>query len=190
MGIKVSFVAFRGLIVGSVTIQQCLFIVLLSPYSAAMIIGFRTGMTIRNETLGIFNIDVHSKITSEVEYTIGFRHIRVGAVATVETDDILDPIFDEDFDAKFGDRPNPNNAGDPLETTRILQVGRLEPWRPLTTVVFSDIRPEEDECFTISIFIIDSVTGGGSVNYDCNENENNPDDFFCEHIICILDDDG
>ena len=142
------------------------------------------------ETLSTFSIDVHSRITSEVEYTIGFRHIQVGAVATVETGDFLDPIFDTDFDATFGDRPNPNDAGDPLETSRILQVGRLEPLRPLRTVIFPDIRLEEDECYIISIFIIDTETGGGRVNYDCNENANNPEDFFCDHTICILNDDG
>ena len=147
-------------------------------------------MTI-NETLGTFVIDVHSMITSEVEYTIGFRHIRVGAVATVETGDFLvDPIFDTDFDATFGDRPNPNDARDPLETSRILQVGRLEPVRPLRTLIFPDIRLEEDECYIINIFIIDTVTSGGRINYDCNENANNPEDFFCDHTICILDDDG
>ena len=149
-------------------------------------------MTTRNETLGTLSIDVHSNITSEVEYTIGFRHIRQEqyAVATVETDDIFDPIFDTDFDATFGDRLNPNNSLDPLETTRILQVGRFEPLRPLTTTIYPDVRPEEDECYIISIFIIDTVTGGGRVYYDCNENEDNPDDFFCDHTLCILDDDG
>ena len=147
-------------------------------------------MTTVNETLGTIIIEVHSNITSEVEYTIGFRHIRQGAVATVETADFIDPIFDNDFDATFGDRPNPNNPPDPLETTRLLQVGHLEPVRPLRTTVFSDVRPEGDECYVINIFIIDTVTGGGRVNYDCNDNDANPGDFFCDHTICILDDDG
>ena len=174
-----------GLMVGSIMIQQ-----FLHSIFAEMIIGFRTHMTTINETLGILNIDVHSKITSEVEYTIGFRHIRVGAGATVETDDITDPIFDNNFDARFGDRPNPNNEDNPLETTRILQVGRLEPLRPLTTTIVNDIRLEGDECYIINIFIIDTETFGGRVNYDCNDNEDNPDDFFCDHTVCILDDDG
>ena len=147
-------------------------------------------MTRKVEAFGTFNIDVHSKITSEVEYTIGFRHIRQGAVATVETDDLSDPIFDTDFDARFGDRPNPNNAEDPLETTRILVVGHLVPLRQLRTTIFPDLRKEEDECYIINIFIIDTVTGAGRVNYECNENEDNPEDFFCDHTICILDDDG
>ena len=154
-----------------------------------MIIGFRTDITTTNETLGTFSIDVHSRIKSEVEYAIGFRHIRQGAVATVETD-ILDTIFDTDFDARFGYRLNPNNQYDPLETTRILQVGLLEPIRPLVTTIFPDVRPEGDECYTINIFIIDTVTSGGRVNYECNDNEDNPDDFFCDHTVCILDNDG
>ena len=173
---------------------QCLFIILppLKYISTAMIIGFRTDMTTRTETLGTFSIDVHSRVTSEVEYTIGFRHIQQNGIniATVETGDIFDPIFDTDFDARFGDRPNPNIEGDHLETTRILQVGHFEPLRPLTTTIFSDVRPEEDECYIINIFIIDTVTGGGRVNYECNDNEDNPDDFFCDHTVCILDDDG
>ena len=147
-------------------------------------------MTIRSEMLAVFRIDIHSKITSEVEYTIGFRHIRQGAVATVETDDFIDPIFDLDFDARFGDRPNPNSEGDPLETTRILQVGLLEPMRPLRTTIFPDVRPEGNETYIISVFVIDTETGGGRVNYDCNDNANNPDDFFCDHTVFILDDDG
>ena len=155
-----------------------------------MIIGFKTDMTIVNETLGTFNIEVHSRITSEVEYTIGFRHIRQGAVATVETNEFLDPTFDTDFDAKYGARPNPNNPGDPLERTRILQVGRLEPVRQLVTTIFPDVRPEGNESYIISVFVIDTETGGGRVNYDCNDNEDNPNDFFCDHTVFILDNDG
>ena len=160
--------------------------------TADMIIGFRTDMTRRGEYLGTITIDIHSRITSEVEYTIGFRHIRQEGIniATVETADLSDPIFDADFDASFGDRPNPNNPYDILETTRILQVGRLEPLRPLTTTIFPDVRPEGNESYTINIFVIDTVTGGGRVNYECNGKEDNPDGFFCDHTVYILDDDG
>ena len=155
-----------------------------------MIIGFRTDKTIRNEAFFVFSIEVHSRITSEVEYTIGFRHIQRRAinVATVETEDILDPIFDEDFDAAFGDRSNPNNPLDFLEKTRVLQVGRLEPLRPLTTTIFHDVHPEGNESYTINILTTDM--DGDSVNFMCNENEDNPDDFFCDHTVYIVDNDG
>ena len=157
-----------------------------------MILGFRTNISITNEIDGPIPIAIHSKITSEVEYTIGFRHIRREGIniATVETNDLFDPIFDNDFDAKFGDRPNPNMEDDPLETTRLLEVGHLEPLTPLVTTIFSDLRPERNESYVINIFIIDTVTGGGRANYDCNDNADNPEDFFCDHTIYILDDDG
>ena len=147
-------------------------------------------MTTTCETLGTLSIDIHSMITSEVEYTIGFRQIRRKGIniASVETDDIFDTIFDTDFDARFGDRPNPNIEDDPLETTHILQVGRLEPLRPLTTTIFSDVRLEGNESYTINIFIID--TRRAHVNFMCNENEDHPDDFFCDHTVYILDNDG
>ena len=153
-----------------------------------MIIGFRNRNRKISETFGTFSIDVHSKIKSELDYEIGFRHIQgrnLYTEATVETGSFADPTFDANFDARFGDRPNPNNPFDPLEAARILQKGHLEPLSPLRAVIYSDFRPEEDECFTITIFVRD--TGR---DFMCNENQNNPDDFFCEHTICILNDDG
>lgn len=158
--------------------------------SADMIIGFRTNMTIARENRLEFNIDVHSKIISELIYEIGFRHIQGNnpTDATVETRDNSDPIFDPEFDAKFGDRANPNNLLDPLESTQRLEKRQFIPQPQLFISLFSDFRPEEDECFTINIFTID--TGLDRDNFMCNENEKNPDDFFCAHTICILDDDG
>ena len=155
-------------------------------------------MTTRVEGLETFSIDVHSNITSEVEYTIGFHHIqgRNPTDATVETADILDPIFNSNFDARFGDHRDPNSSLNHLETTIVLEKGHLVPSGLLFTTIYPDVLLELDECYTISIFIIDTETGGtfgfggGQVNYDCNENEDNPEDFFCDHTICILDDDG
>ena len=149
-------------------------------------------MTTRSEMLLSFSLDIHSKIISEVEYAIGFRHIQGNnpTDATVETTNLFDPIFNTIFDALFGERRNPNNPFDPLETISVLESGRLEPLRPLVTTIIRDVIPELDECYTINIFEIDTVTDGGRVNYDCNENEDNPEDFFCDHTVCIVDDDG
>ena len=159
-----------------------------------MIIGFNTSKTTTNETLGTVTIEVHSRIKSELDYEIGFRLSLPtdGHSATVETGDFIDPTFNplSDIDARFGDRANPNNRLDPLETSRQLEKGRLLPRSPLVTTIFSDLRPEEDECYIIGILIIDTLVGGGRINYACNENEDNPADFFCEHTVCILDNDG
>ena len=144
-------------------------------------------MTTAFDTSSTLSIDVHSNIISDLDYQIFFRHIRRRnpTGATVETADLLDPIFDEDFDARFGDRRDPNNPLDPLETVRVLQKGRLEPQRPLAIIMFGDVRPELNECFTINI-----LTTGERTDFSCNDNADNPDDFFCDHTICILDDDG
>ena len=143
-------------------------------------------MTTKNETLGIFPIGVHSKIISELDYEIVFRHIQGNSPtdATVEAENFLVPIFDTS-DVLFGYRANPNNILDPLETVRLLEKGNLEPYRSLTVTIFSDVRVEPDECFTINI-----LTTGEHTDYSCNEDKDNPDDFFCNHILCILNDDG
>ena len=143
-------------------------------------------MTTINETFGIVIPEIHSKIISDLDYVIRFRHIQGNnpTDATVETNDLFDPIFNSNFDARFGDRANPNNPLDPLEASHLLQRGRLEPLSPLTTIIFHDVHLEPDECFTI---MIDT---GGDRNFVCNENADNPDDFFCDHTICILNDDG
>ena len=153
-----------------------------------MIIGFTTSMTTINETLGRFIIDVHSKIISEVEYEIGCRHIqgRNPTDATVETSHILDPIFDSNFDARFGYRRDRYNPLNPLETFHILQKGHLKPRPLLWATIFDDVHLEPDECFTVNILIIDEDRG----NFICNKNEDNPEDLFCDHTLCILNDDG
>ena len=143
-------------------------------------------MTMKNETSGTFALDVYSKIISEFDYVIGFRLIH--ADATVETTDLNDPMFNDNVDALFGDRANPNNPHDLLEIERILEKGRHEPLNPLFITIFPDVRPEPDECFTINIFNPD--TDGDGNNFMCNKNEDNPEDFFCDHTVCILNDDG
>ena len=141
-------------------------------------------MTTINETFGTVILDIHSKIISELDYEISFRHIQGDnpTDATVETDDNIDPTFNVNFDARFGDRANPNNPLDPLEAFRILQRGRLEPLSRLRTTIFDDLHLELDECYSIYIFTTE--------DFSCNDNADNPDDFFCDHTIRILNDDG
>ena len=147
-------------------------------------------MTMKNETLGTFALDVHSKMISEFDYVIGFRLIQGNnpTDATVETTDSNDPIFNGNFDALFGDRANPNNQLDLLETERILEKGHHELLNPLFINIIPDMRSEPDECFTINIFNAD--TDGDGTNFMCNKNDDNPEDFFCDHTLCILNDDG
>ena len=141
-------------------------------------------MTTRSETLGIFNIAIHSMIISELDYEISFRHIQNRNLheATVETTVFTQPRFPPNPDVLFGSRADPNNPLDPLEAHSTLEKGRLELRTPQFATILSDLRIEPDECYTIYI-----ITNGERTDFSCNENEDNPDDFFCEHTICILD---
>ena len=40
-------------------------------------------------------------------------------------------------------------------------------------------------CYTINI-----LTTGERSDFSCNEVSDDPDDFFCDHTVCILDNDG
>ena len=144
-------------------------------------------MTTKNETLERFLIEIHSKIISELDYEINFRHIQGNnpTDATAETEVVSHPMFHPNPDVYFGDRADPNNPLDPLEANRTIEKDGFEPYRPLFTTILSDVRIELDECFTINI-----LTTGERTDFSCNEDEDNPEDFFCDHTICILNDDG
>ena len=55
-------------------------------------------------------------------------------------------------------------------------------------LIRNDIIPEEIECYTIRIFPVD--VPGRCELFTCNEDNAGADSYFCEHTICIEDDDG
>ena len=59
---------------------------------------------------------------------------------------------------------------------------------PLTTFIRDDRRPEDEECFTISIVPVDVL--GRRELFACNEDDSGEGNYFCQHTICIMDDDG
>ena len=146
-----------------------------------MIIGFRNKTTILTETLGNFPIEVHSEITSEVEYTIGFIYIELNA--TVVSEEEIGFLY---HDARFGRR---QEITEDLVTDRILQKDRNTPQTPLTTLIVPDVIPEGTECYIINIDIRDLPPGEGLVHFECND-ASDAEDFFCDNTVCILDDDG
>ena len=151
--------------------------------SLGMIIGF----TSRSQTVSegdappgsdfnVLTIDIATERTSERAYTILFDHsYRNIFTAIVESYVIQhNPLFD----ALFGNEDN--------YIKFILQPGASE-IPSLITSVRNDIRPEDDECYTISFY-------GRYVlhrSYYCNYNDNDmADNYFCDHTICITNDDG
>ena len=85
----------------------------------------------------------------------------------------------------FGSR---ENSDDPIEEIRNLEAGQLRFSRDLTTSIKNDNRNESLECFTLHIHNSDAP-GYRDISR-CNEAYTNSSDYFCEHTICIEDDDG
>ena len=151
-----------------------------------MIIGFTTrsqtvseGDAPEGSDFNRLSIDVATERTSERVHTIVFRHLESASTAIVQSNVIQ---RDPSFDAIFGNEDN-----DPLEERFPLQPGESDiPYR--VTEVLNDFRPEVDECYTIGIFTTD--VGSARELFDCNDDDDMADNFFCLHTICITNDDG
>ena len=152
-----------------------------------MVIGF----TERRRTVseGLFpgfdefqlEIDVATLRVSEKENRLLYRVLSSGT-ARVVSFEFRDNL---DYDARFG-----FVEADPIE-----QEDRLLPGRdsiiPLQTAIRDDFVPEDEECYSIQISPIDIP--GLKELYTCdfvNTSSTPPTSFFCEHTICIEDDDG
>ena len=58
----------------------------------------------------------------------------------------------------------------------------------IATVIINDLVPEDKKCFTLRILPVD-IPGRREL-FTCNEDGVVADNYFCEHTICIEDDDG
>ena len=151
-----------------------------------MIIGFTTRVRTVSEGqvpgVDLFQlvINVASERTAEREHPMVFRLQESSTTATIDT---LSPSS-SDYDATFGLRHRPNG---PIVETRDLVPGLLTVI-PLISAIRRDFVPEEEECFTIRIFPVD-VPGRREL-FTCNEDGAGAVNYFCEHTICIEDEDG
>ena len=128
-------------------------------------------------------INVSSVRTAEREHPMLFRLLEASTNATVESLTSLSNTFG----ANFGLRANPD---DPLEETRDLPPGErtLPNNQLLLTTIRNDLVPEDLECYSIGILPVD-VPGHREL-FTCNEDSAMEDNYFCEHTICIIGDDG
>ena len=124
-----------------------------------------------------FVIPVAVSGTSEMEQRAIFRV--TSRTATVEPLFFTDPMLD----AIFGVRDNPE---DPIQVERILHPGESAFSLPLTASIRNDFLIEDEECFTIRILSRDVP---GRAGFTCNSGSG-ATNFFCDHTICIQDDDG
>ena len=126
------------------------------------------------------NINVATLRKAERQHPMVFR-LQSGGTAIVEP---RNDVRNELFDALFGIRPMP---GAPIqEEFDLEQLVAVIP--PRQADIRNDLRPEDEECFTIRIFPVD-VEGRREL-FDCYEDDDEQDNFFCETTICIGNDDG
>ena len=123
--------------------------------------------------------------TSERDHLMTFRLLEDISTATVNTQsELWDIDVLRNSDAVFGEYREEN---DPIEVTRILPLGSTTLPLDLTTFIRGDFNAEYDECYTVRIFA-DDVPGVRQL-FTCNA-EADATNYFCEHEICIIDDEG
>ena len=150
-----------------------------------MIIGFtsRTVYVPENNVQPewLLSIEVAKVRTAEREHPMNFRLEVSSSSAIVEP---IGAVANPLYDATFGSR---HNIGDPIEVLFVLEA--LEDTIPSQTAfIRNDRRAEDEECFTIRIFPVD-VPGRRELFF-CNDDNSGTDNYFCQHTICIMDDDG
>ena len=158
-----------------------------------MIIGFterrRTiseGIVPEGEDEFRLTYNVSALRTSERDHSMTFRLLEGISTATVNTrQELGDLNILRDNDAVFGEV----RVGDaPIEVSLRLFLGRTTLPRDLPTFIRADFNAEDDECYSVEIFAVD-VPGVRQL-FTCNDDQDNATNYFCEHEICIIDDDG
>ena len=124
-------------------------------------------------------IEVATLRLAEREHPIVYR-LQAGSTAIVEpTDDRQNPLID----VAFATRQEPDGPIDEQFDLHSLRATIPS----LQAQIRNDFRLEDEECFTIRIFPHD-VPGRRELFF-CNEDDSGEDNYFCEIVICIKDDD-
>ena len=109
--------------------------------------------------------------------------VRIRVTTANTTVEGINVQFGSTYDALFGTRIN---VYDPI--TEELTVAKGEFHTYSTAYIRQDFRSEGLECFSLLISGID-YPGFRDIS-SCNEDELHPTDYFCQHTVCIEDDDG
>ena len=151
-----------------------------------MVIGFteERQYVSENQVPGVdsflVNIDLATLRVSEREHRMLFRLLSSGTATVVSF-----ASFSTDFDARFG-----YVEGDPIEDRDFLDPGE-NMIRPRRTQIVNDFRVEDEECFTIQVSPI-NIPGFREL-FMCDfvdMSTSPPTNYYCEHTICIENDDG
>ena len=96
------------------------------------------------------------------------------ANATVQATTSFDAfVTDVEFGAEYGDK---------IQELRILYANKIE-FQTFFSIV-NNFVPEEDECFTLRISPEQDTD-----TFNCSEDIDNARDYYCQHTVCIEDDD-
>ena len=151
-----------------------------------MVIGFTqlhqavSECDIPGEDLCMIEIGVSTERISERELVLGFLILSFSTA-------IVEPLaFDNltEFDATFGSRDEP---GDPIEDTFVLEP-LSDSIPPRHAFIRNDSKPEGNESFTVLIFPVDIPRI--RIPFICNEDDEGATNYFCQHTVTIIDDDG
>ena len=163
------------------------FVRLLRYNIAVMIIGFtQRGQNVSeadvpNVTDFQIIVNVMSFIVSEINYNVIFETPNRRGIGVPDVGDLKSSI--RGHDALFGTF---NETVDDFQEIHLLSNGSLS--TSFIVKIINDFTPEPVECFTINIVSPD-VAGDRDI-YECYDDHDNMNMFFCLHKICIEDDDG
>ena len=140
-----------------------------------MIIGFTQRTQRVSESMALpgeesFPLPIHVATlrTAEREYSLIFRLQVSSSSANVEPiGEVVNPLYD----ARFGTR---DNIDYPIKVFFVLEALQ-DTISPLTTFIRNDLRPEDEECFTILISPVDIP--GDHVLFNCNYDDSVADNF-------------
>ena len=149
-----------------------------------MFVGFterRTNISERTDVpVDVYRIaiEVSTERTSELIHTSTI-YVVESKTATVESFS-SHSLF---YDALFGTIVVP---GDPLQEVHLLRSGERR-YQDIQLSIRNDFLIENEECFTLSI----STRNHFGQEALCNaDDDSSASSYFCEHTICIEDDDG
>ena len=156
-----------------------------------MIIGFterrRTvseGIVPEGQSEFRLTYDVAALRTSQRDHLMTFRLLEGSSTATVNTRQELGDIdVLRNNDAVFGQMREEN---DPIEVLLILSRGSTTLPQELPTFIRNDFNPEDEECYIVRVLGNDVL---GRQHFTCNSGADSTN-YFCEHEICIIDNDG
>ena len=130
--------------------------------------------------MSLLQIPVTADSISERDHRLVFHLLESSSTALV-----VDHNFPSAaFDAIFGFRSSPESQ---ITVYYDIRRGESELPFPLRVFIRNDFLIEDEECFSIRLMSADIAN---SAQFTCNDDESGATNFFCEHTICIEDDDG